>query len=149
MSRQHVKASGKRRGQALAEFAIALTVLLLLVFGIVDLGRAVFAYNTIANCAREGTRRAVVCGADSPVDQKLGPTANDSKLVDFLYGTYTGRNYTSGLDPSRLTITSTWANTTNSPGSTVTVKVTYTFQPATLFFLQLPLQSQSIGTIVN
>lgn len=139
--------SAKRGGQALAEFAIALTVLFLLVFGIVDLGRAVFAYNTIAHCAREGTRYAVVRGSDSSPTMMLGPTANNADLESQV------RYYAKGLDSSRLTVTSTWANSAgaadNSPGSTVTVKVSYTFQPATLFFMQLPLQSQSAGTIVN
>jgi Flp pilus assembly protein TadG len=48
------------RGQAIVEFALLVPVLILLVFGIVDLGRAVYAMNAVGNAAREGTRTAIV-----------------------------------------------------------------------------------------
>ena len=48
------------RGQALVEFALALPILILLLVGIFDLGRAVYAFNTVNNAAREGARLAIV-----------------------------------------------------------------------------------------
>jgi Flp pilus assembly protein TadG len=51
---------GRRRGQALTEFALILPILLLLVFGVFDFGRAIYAYNSISNAAREGARTAIV-----------------------------------------------------------------------------------------
>jgi hypothetical protein len=48
-----------QRSQALIEFALISPVLLLLVFGIIDLGRAVFYYDTVNHAAREGARTAV------------------------------------------------------------------------------------------
>jgi len=48
------------RGQALVEFAIAIPIVLLLMLGILDLGRAVFAYNSVSNAARTGVRVAIV-----------------------------------------------------------------------------------------
>ena len=42
------------RGQALVEFALVLPIFILLLVAIFDLGRAVFAYNTLTNAAREG-----------------------------------------------------------------------------------------------
>ena len=48
------------RGQGLAEFAIALPAFLLILFGLLDVGRAVFAYNGVTNAAREGARLAIV-----------------------------------------------------------------------------------------
>lgn len=47
---------GSQRGQSLLEYAIGLNVLLLLTLGTVDLGRGVWAYNTLAHLAREGAR---------------------------------------------------------------------------------------------
>jgi hypothetical protein len=44
------------RGQELAEFAIILPVLFLLLFAALDLGRLFFASISIANAAREGAR---------------------------------------------------------------------------------------------
>jgi Flp pilus assembly protein TadG len=50
----------RSRGQALVEFALVFPAIVLLLFGAIDLGRAVFAYSTIANAAREAARVAVV-----------------------------------------------------------------------------------------
>jgi Flp pilus assembly protein TadG len=44
------------RGQALVEFALVLPILLLLIFGLVDLGRAIYAQNALSEAAREGAR---------------------------------------------------------------------------------------------
>jgi Flp pilus assembly protein TadG len=52
---------GKREhGQSLVEFALVLPILVLLMFGIFDLGRAVYAFNTISNAARSAVRVAIV-----------------------------------------------------------------------------------------
>jgi hypothetical protein len=52
---------GKRsRGQELMEFAIVLPLLLLIVFGVLDLGRLFHALITITNAAREGARYGIV-----------------------------------------------------------------------------------------
>lgn len=48
------------RGQAVAEFALAAPVILIVMFAIFDLGRAVYAYNTISDAARTGVRVAIV-----------------------------------------------------------------------------------------
>lgn len=48
------------QGQGLVEFALVLPIFVLVLVGLFDLGRAVFAYNTITNAAREGARLAIV-----------------------------------------------------------------------------------------
>jgi Flp pilus assembly protein TadG len=48
------------RGQALVEFALILPILLVLLLGIFDFGRAVAAYNSVANAARSAVRVAIV-----------------------------------------------------------------------------------------
>jgi Flp pilus assembly protein TadG len=48
------------RGQGLVEFALVFPLFVLILFGLIDIGRAVFAYNEITNAAREGTRVAIV-----------------------------------------------------------------------------------------
>jgi hypothetical protein len=48
------------RGQALAEFALIFPVLILLIVAAIDIGRGIFAYNSITNGAREGARLAIV-----------------------------------------------------------------------------------------
>ena len=48
------------RGQGLVEFALVIPIFLLVLVAVFDLGRAVFAYNTLTNAAREGARIAIV-----------------------------------------------------------------------------------------
>jgi Flp pilus assembly protein TadG len=50
----------RSRGQSLAEFALVLPILALLIFALLDLGRAVYVYNTLSNAARAGARVAAV-----------------------------------------------------------------------------------------
>lgn len=46
----------RSRGQALVEFSLVFPVFILLLFGLVDLGRLVYANNALAEAAREGAR---------------------------------------------------------------------------------------------
>jgi len=55
------------RGQALVEFALVLPILLLIILGVVDFGRAVYGYNTIGNAARSGGRVAIVSQTDASI----------------------------------------------------------------------------------
>jgi ABC-type transport system involved in Fe-S cluster assembly fused permease/ATPase subunit len=48
------------RGQALVEFALVLPLLILVMVGLFDLGRAVYADSTLSNAARAGSRVAIV-----------------------------------------------------------------------------------------
>src|SRR5262245_56657146 len=52
--------SGRARGQGLTEFALVIPIFLLIVIALFDMGRAVFAYNTLTNAAREGARMTIV-----------------------------------------------------------------------------------------
>jgi len=61
------KFSGQQ-SQALIEFALISPVLLLLLFGIIDIGRAVFYYDTLAHAAREGARTAVQASNQLPLN---------------------------------------------------------------------------------
>lgn len=45
-----------KRGQSLVEFALALPLLVLVVFGVLELGRVFFAFIAITNASREGAR---------------------------------------------------------------------------------------------
>jgi uncharacterized protein (UPF0333 family) len=65
-----------RRGQELVEYALLLPVLLLLILGIADFGMTIFAYNSIANAAREGARAGVPPSAteDDVVAATVGRT---------------------------------------------------------------------------
>lgn len=66
-SRHHV--SGAPRGQSLVEFTLIVPVLLVLLMGILDLGRAVAAYNSVSNAARSAARVAIVDQNEEEVKQ--------------------------------------------------------------------------------
>jgi Flp pilus assembly protein TadG len=51
-----LRARAPRRGQAMVEFALVLPILVLIIFGLVDLGRAVYVNNSLAEAARDGAR---------------------------------------------------------------------------------------------
>src|ERR1700694_4650105 len=49
----------RERGQVLVEFAVVMTLLVILIFGFVDIARAFNAWTTIEGAAREGARYGV------------------------------------------------------------------------------------------
>jgi TadE-like protein len=66
--------------QALIEFALISPVLLLLLFGIIDIGRAVFYYDTVSHAAREGARSAVIAPNTLPTNADVLTTVT-SQLI--------------------------------------------------------------------
>jgi hypothetical protein len=66
MSRRRGEGSA---GQSLVEFAFIFPVITLLAFGFIDIGRAVFTFNTVTNAARQAARVAAV----NQLDPAIGP----------------------------------------------------------------------------
>ena len=52
----------KEKGQALVEFALTLTLFLVLIFGVFEVGRFMFYYSAITTAAREGARYGSAAG---------------------------------------------------------------------------------------
>jgi Flp pilus assembly protein TadG len=132
------------RGSTLVEFALIAFMFVIVLAGVVEMGRMVLVYNTIANAAREGTRYAIVHGADQTVSPS-GP-GNVTKVQTVV------KNFASAglVDTSALTITVSYPNGNNTAGSPVTVKVLYTYDPFVGFFnsiLKPTLGSTSEGVI--
>lgn len=101
----------ERRGQGLVEFALMLPVFLLILTGLLDGGRAIYAYNTIANAARSAARVAIV---DQDSD-----TVIDTALTEAV-----------GLGLSAADVTFTPCSV---DPCTVTVRIVYDFDPVTPF----------------
>ena len=74
-------AANRRRerslGQGLAEFGLVLPVFLAILIGMVDLGRAVWANNAVANAAREAARFASVHGGSCEDLVSVGCTSTN------------------------------------------------------------------------
>jgi Flp pilus assembly protein TadG len=120
------------RGAAAVEFALIVPILLILVFGIVDFGLAMFSQNMVGNAAREGARTASLGGTQAQTEQAA--TAAMTGIIG------TKPTPTSGLVASctYLDTSTTPASTRTCPGWTstsgavpapsgATVKVTITY----------------------
>jgi len=79
-------------GQGLVEFALVFPIFVMLLLGVFDIGRAVFAYNEITNAAREAVRTAIVNqDATAIQDRILSQTSgtNVDQCVAFIESTST------------------------------------------------------------
>ncbi len=138
------------RGQALVEFALVAIVFFIFVFGMVDAGRAVWNYNTLAQATREGTRYAIVHGSASTDPSGPGSenyTAPDSDTMV----TQQVEKFGGGLNTSRLTVRSEWPDGTNIAGNQVTVTSEYEFEPIFNFLglVSFTMTSSSTMEITN
>ncbi len=61
-------ATRSAKGQSLVEFALVFPVFILLLIGLFDLGRAVFAFNTVSNASRESVRIAIVNQTEADIE---------------------------------------------------------------------------------
>jgi hypothetical protein len=103
------------RGQGLTEFAIVLPVFLMLVFGIIDLGRVVWATDNLANAAREGSHYAAIHGNSKFVTCPTGPSLSGSPAAGCPTWTPDSK------EPTRAAVRAfLWA-----PGTAVVVTVCY------------------------
>lgn len=139
------------QGNAMVEFALALTVLLTLLFGIIDIGRALYAYNWLYNGARQATRWAMVRGAtcDSHLPgcttQPAGATLTDitNYVKDQPQSPYTDGLDTTGIDTSMVSVTAGCYSKTYmqnppcAPTSTIQIQIQYQFQFITPFLSQI------------
>ena len=91
------------RGVSTIEMAIVLIVLLLMVFGITEFGRAFYQYNTLAKAVRDGARY-IIKKSDLP-----GEIANAKNLVVYGKTTGTGAPLLSGLTTGKVGIVYTGA----------------------------------------
>lgn len=111
-------------GQALVEFAVAITVFLLLIMAIVDFGRGIYMYNGVSQAAREIARTTSV--------HPGAPLGASTNAIDTL--TVQRRLVPALGDPSFSCIsTETFAVVSRAcvPGDLVRVEVTASFEPLT------------------
>ena len=140
------------RGQALVETALVLPLLLLLIVGLFDVGRAVWLSNTLANAVREGSRYGVVHGALSGSPTGPGSATYTAPDTDTAIAAHV-RSYATGV-PDSLTVKSTWPDGNANRGSRIVVSASFPFTPilSQVFLgggLNITLQSSSTLVIVQ
>lgn len=94
-------------GSTLIEFVYVLMILLMLTFGMIDLGRAIYAANVVAAAAQSGARAGI---------------------IDLAAVTPAVQNRLTGLDPAKAQITATLVS-----NERVEVEVLYRFELLTPF----------------
>ncbi|EKD59124.1 MAG: Flp pilus assembly TadE-like protein [uncultured bacterium] len=100
----------------MVELALLLPLLLLIVFGITEFGRAFYIKNALTNAAREGARRASVTTTDPTVDPAL------ATLKEYVKGACAFP-----VKPEAILIEST-STPPQHGASSITVTVPYDFQ---------------------
>lgn len=158
MNRPRTQSDG--RGQALVEFALVIPIFLLIVFGLIDLGRFVMSDSILSQGAREGARLAAVeaqwvgkvepgCNtAGGPVcPASVGALASDvqaaaNRMVEGLGGTITDVHLSCdapGTEPTGLWTGSSCVS--RGQGNVVSVRVVFTYDPIT------PIIGSFIGSV--
>jgi len=103
--------SASRSGNAVVEVAVVLSFLLLVLFGIIDFGRAFWHSNILHTACREGARMMAVMPPDSS---------------DAVYARINDVLSTAGIVPEEDDIQLTWAPA--GPHKPVTVTINYDFE---------------------
>jgi Flp pilus assembly protein TadG len=131
----------RERGSSMVETVIVMGVLLAMICGIIDFGRAMFTYGFVAQLARQGARWAIVRGSQCTLLTDCSATSPQVQtyVQSLAYGFIT---------PSNVAVTASWppggcppGSSGNAPGCTVEVAVTYPFK------FTLPWMPTSLGTL--
>jgi Flp pilus assembly protein TadG len=124
------------RGTTLPETAIVIGVLLLMVFGVIDFGRALYTYGFVADAARQGARWAMVRGVNSCIPSPHVDTCNASQSD---IQTYVRSLSVGATNPGSITAIASWpgsgagctpsggASGPKAPNCPVIVTVSYPF----------------------
>ena len=134
MRRKH-----RERGASLPETAIVMTVLLMLTFGIIDFGRAMYTYGFVAQIAREGARWAIVRGSLSCTNSGNnlpGCNANGTAIQSYVQSLSEGATNASQISVGTLQYSNCPGSSSgNAPGCTLSLTVSYPFKFLSLGFL--------------
>jgi len=137
---KNVDASHSERGQSIVEFGVGMVVLIILLAGIVDVGRALFTYMAIREAAQEGA----LYGSTDPAATSLiiDRAENASDLIRDLASTPSDPSDPSG--PSAINVQVAILGDACT-GNGIKVTVTYDQFPITTPFLGTVLGRQTVA----
>lgn len=128
MNRSRLHFRRDDRGAAAVEFALVVPLLLLVLWGIVDIGRAFYTLNNLASAVREGARSAAVMATDPTT------VANKTLIKNTVTTAFTPIG--PALKPESVTVT--LAN------RQVTVQANYPFAPLVLVGWTFPVRRNAV-----
>ena len=126
------------KGQSTVEMALMLPLLLLVVFGIIDLGYYIYGYSTIYFAARNGTE---VASELPPFTTQLN-NASDRCTGAILDATQKGVVMFSDFNTQNVTIS--YPTNTRGLGEPIEVRVQYNIQPLTPLFRLVRFGNQGV-----
>jgi Flp pilus assembly protein TadG len=109
-------------GSSLVEFAISIPVLLTFFFGLIQVCIGTYTRAAISECAREGTRYAMVHGSTCETATNASCTLTASAINSYVSGAPWPN-----IGGGQMTVNTTYPDGNESPGSRVQVTVTYAF----------------------
>jgi Flp pilus assembly protein TadG len=122
--------------------ALSIMLLMLILVGIFEFGRAMYTKNTLINASRAGARQAVV----TPQITNEGPSTlmSPSNTKNLPIHAAIDKSLVSGFDKSLITVKISGASSPVAPNNTIEVEVKYT---GFLSFTKLvPLTNTLYGT---
>lgn len=144
----------EHRGQSLVEFALALPVFLLIVFGIVEFGMLIFSVAVVNGSAREGARYGAAKGVNnqyyncSGIESAVTGTGNligmTAANVNITYDD--GAGTTHAFNCPTL---ATYGGSLIEAGDRVIVEVAYVYNPLMRNILALPVPQMNLGSTVR
>jgi hypothetical protein len=126
----------RENGQGLVEFAVGITFMLVLLAGILDLGRAYFSYIALQDAAQEGASYASIAPSDiDGIRDRV--RASSSGPIDFV-----------PLDDSQIEVLLLGGSCTGN-GIRVTVKIDFRLVAPFFSGNFLPLSAEATDTILQ
>jgi hypothetical protein len=129
------------------EFALSAVVVLAVLFGIIDAGRALYSYDWVVHAARSGTRFMIVRGTYcqyDPMPLPGGCPATAADATNYITNA-TGNGFdATGINTSQVTVSvgcltgAVFAPPPCAPAAPVQVKVDYNFKFITPFLAGIP-----------
>jgi Flp pilus assembly protein TadG len=149
VERKRSSGGAPRRGVAAVEAAFVLSVFLLSLFVMLDLGLMVLDYNLLCDGAQQLCREAMVHGSKSaPEETMWGPTTVQGNAGD---GSQYSQSFLQDLPTlplSNVNYKLEWTNGTNQPDDPVQVTLTYQYRPMIPYVLgSQPVSLEAVCTM--
>jgi Flp pilus assembly protein TadG len=125
-------ASKQQRGFAIVEFIIILPLLLLLLLGVSEVGRALYQYNTLTKAVRDGTRYLATnapLGSTNSIVIDSTDQAQTENLVVYGNSLGTGAPLLPGLTTADVTVGCMGGGMSCSGVEHIVVTARYAYQP--------------------
>jgi len=136
------------KGATLVEVALSLTVLMFTIFWMLEMMLMIYAYNVMADAAKEGVRYAIVRGSISGTPLPVPPPGSCYTNSGAVYTQVQQFANLSLHSMSGMTVNVCYLDNSNKPPSRVQVNIKYPLVPYFAFSSLPTVNAQAQGNIV-